>query len=31
MDALVVEIREYRDSREEDLHSLSCSFSFRCG
>jgi hypothetical protein len=28
-DALVVEIREYQDSREEDLHGLPCSFSFR--
>jgi hypothetical protein len=28
-DALVVEIREYRDSQEEDLHGLPCSISFR--
>jgi hypothetical protein len=27
-DALVVEIREYQDSREEDLHGLPYSFSF---
>jgi hypothetical protein len=27
-DALVVEIREYWNSREEDLHGLPCSFSF---
>jgi hypothetical protein len=30
-DALVVEIRECQNSWEEDLHSLPCSFSFRCG
>jgi hypothetical protein len=30
-DALVVEIRECQNSREEDLHSLPCSFSFRRG
>jgi hypothetical protein len=28
-DALVVEIRGYQDSREEDLRGLPCSFSFR--
>jgi hypothetical protein len=28
-DAFVVEIREYRDSQEEDLHGFPCSFSFR--
>jgi hypothetical protein len=28
-DALVVEIREYRDSQEDDLHGFPCSFSFR--
>jgi hypothetical protein len=27
-DALVVEIREYQNSREENLHGLPCSFSF---
>jgi hypothetical protein len=30
-DALVVEIRGCRNSREEDLHSIPCIFSFRCG
>jgi hypothetical protein len=30
-DALVREFRECQNSREEDLHSLPCSFSFRCG
>jgi hypothetical protein len=28
-DALVVEIRGYQDSQEEDLHGFPCSFSFR--
>jgi hypothetical protein len=28
-DALVVEIREYRDSREEDLCDLTCTLFFR--
>jgi hypothetical protein len=28
-DALVVEIRGYRDSQEEDLHGFPCRFSFR--
>jgi hypothetical protein len=28
-DALVVEIRGYQYSREEDLHGFPCSFSFR--
>jgi hypothetical protein len=28
-DVLVVEIRKYRDSLDEDLHGLPCSVSFR--
>jgi hypothetical protein len=28
-DALVMEIREYQNSREEDLRGLPCRFSFR--
>jgi hypothetical protein len=27
-DALVVEIREYRDSQEDEHHGFPCSFSF---
>jgi hypothetical protein len=27
-DTLIVEIREYQNSREEDLHGFPCSFSF---
>jgi hypothetical protein len=27
-DVLVVEIRGYRDSQEDDLHGFPCSFSF---
>jgi hypothetical protein len=28
-DTLIMEIREYQNSREEDLHGFPCSFSFR--
>jgi hypothetical protein len=28
-DTFIVEIREYRNSREEDLHDFPCSFSLR--
>jgi hypothetical protein len=28
-DALVMEIRGYQDSQEDDLHGFPCSFSFR--
>jgi hypothetical protein len=30
-DALVMEIREYQNSQEVDLHGFPCSFSFDAG